>query len=113
MRIHAIVFTSLLGAAAGAFAQDVGQHPAVFAPRQLAGLDASTFVVGHPASPRWKVVHANQDHPAVVVHRGWTNRKLDPNTFMVQPPAPVVWTVVPDSTPALADAASIGTERSQ
>lgn len=113
MRIHAIVFTSLLGAAAGAFAQDFSRHPAVFASCQPASIDASTIVVGHPASPRWKIVHANRDHPAIVVHRGWAERKVDPNTFLVQPPAHVVWTVVPDSPPALAHAASIGTERSQ
>ena len=36
-----------------AVAQDVGQHPAVFAPRALPGVDSSTFIVGHPAAPRF------------------------------------------------------------
>lgn len=83
MRIRTIVFTSLLGAAAGAFAQDFSRHPAAFASCKPASIDPATIVVGHPARPRWKVAHANRDHPAVVVHRGWAERKLDANTFLV------------------------------
>lgn len=40
---------ALLSVAASASATDVGQHPAVFSPRTLPGIDASTFIVGHPA----------------------------------------------------------------
>ena len=56
-------------AATLAVAQDVGQHPAVFAPRALPGVNPSTFVVGHPASPKSLSGHANYEHPAVVVTR--------------------------------------------
>jgi len=51
-----------------AVAQDVGQHPAVFAPRALPGVDPSTFIVGHPAAPRFVAGHANHEHPAVTAH---------------------------------------------
>ena len=57
------------------------------------GIDANTFIVGHPASPRWKIVHANAEHPAVVQARqaaGHAN-EIDPNTYLVQPPAAVQW----------------------
>jgi hypothetical protein len=30
-------------------ATDVGQHPAIFSPRSLPGIDPNTFIVGHPA----------------------------------------------------------------
>ena len=43
---------STLSATAGAV--DVGQHPAVFSPRSLPGIDPSTFIVGHPAGGRGK-----------------------------------------------------------
>lgn len=48
MKRTALLLT-LLTLAAAASATDVGQHPAVFAPRSLPGIDASTFIVGHPA----------------------------------------------------------------
>jgi hypothetical protein len=39
--------------------------------------------------------HANAEHPAVLVaHQAKT---LDPNTFLVQPPAAVTWTVQPNA----------------
>lgn len=79
--------TLLAGSVISAQAQDVGQHPAVFAPRQLPGVDPSTFIVGHPASPTWDVARANHDHPAVTVQRHWASQPIDPNTFLVQPPA--------------------------
>lgn len=44
-----VLLIALLSAAASASATDVGQHPAVFSPRTLPGIDASTFIVGHPA----------------------------------------------------------------
>jgi hypothetical protein len=43
------LLVALLGFAAAASATDVGQHPAVFSPRSLPGIDASTFIPGHPA----------------------------------------------------------------
>ena len=55
------------------------------------GIDANTFIVGHPASPRWRVVHANAEHPAVLQARQAGHVALDPNTFIVQPPASVTW----------------------
>ena len=56
-------------------------------------VDANTFLVGHPASPRWKATHANQEHPAVVVARQAAEGRtpVDANTFIVQPPAAVTW----------------------
>ena len=41
-----------LSATAGAVG--VGQHPAVFSPRSLPGIDPSTFIVGHPAGGHGK-----------------------------------------------------------
>jgi hypothetical protein len=72
-------------------AQDVGQHPAVFSPRQIPGVDPSTFVVGHPASPLSRAGHANHEHPAVTAKRAWLQDQIDANTFIVQPPASVTW----------------------
>jgi hypothetical protein len=56
-------------------------------------VDPNTFLVGHPASPRWKVTHANHEHPAVVIARQAAEggAPVDPNTFIVQPPAAVTW----------------------
>jgi hypothetical protein len=56
-------------------------------------VDANTFLVGHPASPRWVVPHENHEHPAVVVARQAAEGRMpvDPNTFIVQPPAAVTW----------------------
>lgn len=57
------------------------------------GIDANTFIVGHPASPRWKIVHANGEHPAVLQtrHAAAHASEIDPNTYLVQPPAAVQW----------------------
>lgn len=55
-----------------------------------AAIDASTFIVGHPASPRWKAApSANGQHPAVLVSRQAAH--IDSNTFLVQPPASTTW----------------------
>lgn len=54
-------------------------------------VDPGAFVVGHPASPRWQVTHANHEHPAVVAARQAKDAGVDPNTFLVQPPAQVTW----------------------
>ena len=87
-----------------AVAEDVGQHPAVFAPRSLPGVNPNTFVVGHPASPRNRLVHANAPHPAVLT---WAaaqaaGRPVDGNAFLVQPPASVRWTLAPAADSAVA-----------
>jgi hypothetical protein len=65
------------------------------------GIDANTFIVGHPASPRWKIVHANGEHPAVLQarHAAGHANAIDPNTFLVQPPAAVHW-LASGETPA-------------
>lgn len=41
--------------------------------------------------------HSNFDHPAVAVARLAQSQAVDVNTFLVQPPAAVTWTVQPDS----------------
>ena len=90
-------------------AQDVGQHPAVFAARKLPGVDANTFIVGHPASPRNRVQHANAEHPAVLTGAQAAQFAAGPdsNTFLVQPPASVRWTTGPVvAAPLLAGRAS-------
>jgi hypothetical protein len=64
------------------------------------GIDPNTFIVGHPASPRWKVAHANHEHPAVVQARlARQVTAIDPNTFIVQPPASTRWLASGDSQP--------------
>jgi len=70
------------------------------------GIDANTFIVGHPASPRWRVVHANAEHPAVVQARNAQHGAIDPNTFLVQPPASVTWLASGDLPAARLVAAS-------
>ena len=93
MRTRTAVLASLLAATSFAsLAQGVFQHPAVATPPQVAGVDPSTFLVGHPASPTWQVRHANADHPAIAMRREATHRLIDPNTFIVQPPAHAQWT---------------------
>ena len=73
-------------------AEGVFQHPAVSTPPQVAGVDPSTFLVGHPASPTWQVRHANAEHPAIAMRAETTRSAIDPNTFIVQPPAHAEWT---------------------
>lgn len=79
---RALLAVAVLAATSGAFAQAadiVGR-----------GIDANTFIVGHPASPRWVVPHANGEHPAVLQARH-ARAAIDVNTFLVQPPAAVQW----------------------
>ena len=99
IRLLITLSTAVAAALCGqpASAQDVGQHPAVFAVRKLPGVDANTFTVGHPASPRNRVLHANGEHPAVLVaaHAAQHASGPDSNTFLVQPPASVRWTMGP------------------
>jgi len=93
MRTRTAVLAFLLAATSFAsLAQGVFQHPAVSTPPQVAGVDPSTFIVGHPASPTWQLRHANADHPAIAMRREATRRLIDPNTFIVQPPAHAEWT---------------------
>ncbi|MBA3598653.1 MAG: hypothetical protein H0W40_14940 [Methylibium sp.] len=70
-------------------AQDVGQHPAVFAPRALPAVDPSTFIVGHPAGLALRSGHANHEHPAVT--RKALLPMLDTGRYLVQPPATTSW----------------------
>jgi hypothetical protein len=67
-------------------------------------VDPNTFLVGHPASPRWVVQHANHEHPAVVIARQAAEGRMpvDPNTFIVQPPAAVTWLERSDAPEAIA-----------
>jgi hypothetical protein len=72
-------------------------------------IDPNTFIVGHPASPRWKTVHSNHEHPAVIqAERAKQGRAIDANTFIVQPPASVQWLPSPtaDDRPVRAHAQS-------
>lgn len=84
-----LAIASLAAAASLAQAEDVGQHPAVFAPRQLSSVNPSTFIVAHPAALSWRAGHANFEHPAVLVKR--EAQHVDTNAYLVQPPAPVQW----------------------
>jgi hypothetical protein len=43
------------------------------------------------------VVHANHEHPAVVQARLAAQKAIDPNTFIVQPPATVTWLETSDA----------------
>lgn len=72
-------------------AQDVGQHPAVFAPRKLPAIDPSTFIVGHPAAPTALAGHANHAHPAVAAKAAAA--EINTDTYLVQPPASTRWTL--------------------
>lgn len=93
MRTRTAVLASVLAATSFAsLAQGVFQHPAVSTPPQVAGVDPSTFLVGHPASPTWQLRHANADHPAIAMRREASRNVIDPNTFIVQPPAHAEWT---------------------
>ena len=92
----------VLAATGAAQAEDIGQHPAIFAPRALPGVNPSTFIVGHPASPTVRGGHANFHHPAVGIAA--RAAPLDPNTYVVQPPASVNWTLAPAADTAVVQA---------
>jgi hypothetical protein len=93
MNTRTAFLASLLAASSFAsLAQGVFQHPAVSTPPQAAGVDPSTFLVGHPASPTWQLRHANAEHPAIAMRAQATRTSIDPNTFIVQPPAHAQWT---------------------
>lgn len=97
-----LAFAAVGAAAAGAaFAGDADADWARFG----RSVDPNTFAVGHPASPRWIVPHANGEHPAVIVARRAAEGAIDPNTFIVQPPASVTWLERSDEDSASAVAA--------
>lgn len=94
----ALAGLTLLG---GAQAQEVGQHPAVFAPRMLPSVDPSTFIVAHPAGLLLRTGHANHEHPAVT--RKALLPRLDVGRYLVQPPATTRWSAASETgTAALA-----------
>jgi hypothetical protein len=75
-------------AAAGLVAtQTAGAQPIMPA---RTGIDPNTFIVGHPASPQWRVNRIGGEHPAVQQLRAGPVG-IDANTFTVQPPASVNW----------------------
>jgi hypothetical protein len=97
----AVFLTSALALASGAAHADFPfSHPSVglHGPRTTGAAQAqesSPVLIGHAASPHWIVVHANQEHPAVVQARLAATPHVDPNTLLVQPPASVQWTLGP------------------
>lgn len=103
LRFQACVVSSLVVAAASAAlpsrAQGLVPHPAVLVHAAPSGINPNTFIVGHPASPKWAAhptpVHANAEHPAVLVARRSAAPQIDVNTFLVQPPASTTWTLGP------------------
>lgn len=94
---RALISLAVLAATSGAFAQTPGIVGT--------GIDANTFIVGHPASPRWVVPHANAEHPAVLQSRA-VRPLIDVNTFIVQPPAAVHW--LPQASPTALQLAQAG-----
>lgn len=103
-RLLTTVAAALLATAA--HADSPFGHPALRdAPAAAAGWaqarDAAPLIVGHPASPRWVTVHAHGEHPAVLV-KARTRSALDPNTFIVQPPATARWTQPQDDEVSVA-----------
>ena len=82
---------TLFGVAATAMAADVGQHPAIFVARSLPGIDATTFIVGHPAGGASRSVHANHPHPALATHLAGSVPHIDSDRYLVQPPATTRW----------------------
>lgn len=96
---HALCIAASFAFTGAVQAQDIGQHPAVFAARKLPGIDSSTFIVQHPASPVWRAGHANHEHPAVAHRIEGGVYSVDANTFIVQPPAHVDWLEIA-ATPA-------------
>lgn len=96
-----LVATAFVLLAATAQAAGPFTHPAVATSgaadiAAVQARDASPALVGHPASPRWVLVHANHEHPAVQARLA-ASAGIDTNAFLVQPPASVSWTVAPTS----------------
>jgi hypothetical protein len=99
-RVPAMVAMALVMGGAAALpseAQQVGWHPATSAAaRPVVGIDPNTYILGHAASPTTRGGHANFEHPAVRVARAAAKGGIDPNTFLVQPPATVTWIATPE-----------------
>ena len=93
-------------AAPAAAATDFGHHPAATEARAAdAEIDPSTCMPGHPArgaAGQAAHVHANFEHPAIATYRAGQQPRIDPNTFIVQPPATTRWTVLVDAPTAVA-----------
>ena len=91
-----VVAAALSTLAGPAAATDFGHHPAATAPRHAAaGIDVSTFIPGHPArGAAGRAEHANFEHPALATHRAGQQPRINPDTFIVQPPATTAWIVV-------------------
>ena len=87
LNLGSIVLVSLLFATASAWVH--AQPPSEAAASAPSSADAS--------SP----VHANHEHPAVAAWRQAQlhPRPMDPNQMLVQPPASVSWTVLPEANP--------------
>ncbi len=97
MRAFTLPFTAaLLFAAGAASAETPFSHPAAVGTAATGAeqaQQASPTLIGHPASPTWVIVHSNEEHPAVRQMRLRAHPDIDPNTFIVQPPASVHWTL--------------------
>lgn len=101
MKNAAVLFAAALALASGAaHAEFPFSHPSVglHGPRTTGAVqaqEANPVLIGHVASPHWKTVHANQEHPAVIQARLASTPRIDPNTLLVQPPTSVQWTLGP------------------
>lgn len=60
----------------------------------IATLSMAPALVAQAAEPAQPVRHANGEHPAVLVAR--QVQTVNPNTYLVQPPVAVNWTVQPE-----------------
>ena len=76
-----------------------GAAAAVVTQRALPGVDPSTFIVGHPAAPRFVAGHANHEHPAVTAHEAAP--ELDTDRYLVQPPASARWVTTAAAAPVV------------
>lgn len=89
---------AIVSAAASLPASAQAEHAAPVMSKPVAGIDAATFIPGHPASPKWKApvtARANGEHPAVLVARQYRDGAVDANRFIVAPPASTRWTSGP------------------
>jgi hypothetical protein len=67
---HTALLAALFAVTPMVGATDVGQHPAIFSPRTLPGIDPNTFIVGHPAGGApGRAEHSVPMHTTVTVSR--------------------------------------------
>ena len=78
---------ALLAVSTVASAEEKRAQQAPFAPEQRV---AAAGIVA-PAGAA--TAHANFDHPAIAARRVRAGQAVDPNTYLVQPPAHVEWRV--------------------